>query len=543
MKAFITRATCVALLLSTHAFAQSSPPDKPDDNPIRPDLQVKGSTSGDGKASLALAFWFLRPVPAGAGPNYHPSSCTLAIDASAETKDGLGQLISGSSGDGPAFKAPVTWSLGVSLGVVANHSASDLFGPNAFYMPQASTLQSMNQAIRTCEAVCTDTSKGCDKFKQFTSTVTTARNDNWLQTNVLTEPITAEGVVARAKALLPAPGAQCSAAHVELGKPIKEYVEASAEMKGVKRTALATAFIKAAETCNAECKAPLSPECMQVVATTLVFKSIKQVTAEEAFPDPDNDLCDAAKPIYRGESRDVEAARYQRYKFAFGGSIGFTPHDYLAQKVGDDGAGLVVDAVDSTGAPTGATLPQLEEKKKTYGRWKGGFSGAYLPLNGMTLEGRATYEGNADAQSTKTEWCEPKGVVGDTSMSPKANACRTLPFGAPDRTHKVSLDAYIGFADLRKGLYRVAIGPQYTVSRPSKDDAVTTHTLGVLMPFSLNLLAAPRNEQKLDYDGLVRLTTYYQAKFEGDKRAVHSFGVILELLGKRSLFSTKYDEL
>jgi hypothetical protein len=63
--------------------------------------------------------------------------------------------------------------------------------------------------------------------------------------------------------------------------------------------------------------------------------------------------------------------------------------DYLAQRIVDDGTGLVVDTVDSIGIPTGVTLPQLEKSKRTYGRWKGAFSGAYLPLSGMTLEGRA----------------------------------------------------------------------------------------------------------------------------------------------------------
>jgi hypothetical protein len=264
-----------------------------------------------------------------------------------------------------------------------------------------------------------------------------------------------------------------------------------------------------------------------------------------------NDLCEAGQRLFDSanqRSRAVEATRYPRWKLALGGSVGFTPHKYLQQGQGDDGMPLVVDELDAAGMPTGETLPQLSEVKKTYGSARAGMSGAFLPVSypgakyARTWEARFLYEYITEAQSTSAQWCETKGVVGDMSSSPRANACRSLVVGKPSATHKLLLDAYVGFVDVANGLYRVAIGPRLTWSNP-EGDADPTRTVGVRVPFSLNLLAAPRNEQKLDYDGLIRVTPYYEASWTGDEDTVHSGGLVLELLGKRSLFSTKYDEL
>ena len=63
------------------------------------------------------------------------------------------------------------------------------------------------------------------------------------------------------------------------------------------------------------------------------------------------------------------------------------------------------------------------------------------------------------------------------------------------------------------------------------------------VPLSLNFLAVPRNNEKIDYDGILRLVPFLQSRFEKGKKTALVVGATLELLGKRSLFSTKWDEL
>jgi hypothetical protein len=136
-----------------------------------------------------MAFWFVNRAPEKPPVDWRPTAWTLAFDLSAQTKDGLGQLLLGSSDGEQTVSAPVTWSFGASVGMMGQYTARELFG-DAPFQPSESIIASMDRALSTCDDVCAinKDAKGCDKFRKFTTGARDDRLDRWFVTNVALTP-------------------------------------------------------------------------------------------------------------------------------------------------------------------------------------------------------------------------------------------------------------------------------------------------------------------------------------------------------------------
>lgn len=365
---------------------------------------------------------------------------------------------------------------------------------------------------------------------------------HWFEQNVVKQTDETKATIdAKMRALVPSTEKACVDATKEWSSLVSEYVDSMGRGdESQKLQDLADKFAEATTTCAKECRDKNTAACKTSLATNDELRKQTAPDFSAVRPDP-GELCEQGKRHFRAATRAdpnfrrVEAARYQKAYIAFGGSLAVSPHKWL-EDTGD------IDILDDVGAPTGDTIDSLTKSDGVGVGGSAGASGAWLSLSGWTIEGRALYSHTSKDADDEVKWCENKGLVGDTLSAPATQLCSTRPLGPPNRSNRVAVDLRFGRADLRKGWWRASLGPRYVVNF-SDTNSETVHEIGLHVPVAFNFLAAPRNNQKLDYDGVFRLTPFVDfSAGPGVEGTPVTIGLSLALLGKRSLFSMKYDE-
>lgn len=508
------------------------------DPTIRPDITVSGSTTGDAKFAAAVAWWFATKQASAGRPKWR----TLALDLSGTFNNGESKFFRDRETGG--FSSQGTALLGISGGFIHGNSEADLEG-----QPAADALLDLAQlptgpSARLCSAVCYENPKaaGCDRFKEYSDIIVSIAKGDWFNDKVLDlnshspDPIRADStkIADRMRRLVPSKGVKCNKATEGWSQAAKRYVDAEpGKPKAEPLKELREKFESGLKACAEECEPLSSDDCLTVKVTKESYDALSRPDHDKFRADIQKDLCEVGGEDLRQKYKKLpvyarlEGARYPRIQAAFGASFGFTPQEFLE-----------VAEVDAAAV--------LTPREYTYLNWKAGASGAsvFLDPKGFTVEWRGLYARSVEEQETKAEYCVDAGVVNLDSTTATAESCTSSPLGRPTTSHDVDLDLRFGYAHLKSGAIRVAGGPNYLLSVP-KGDPGTTHTFGAQLPLYINFLAVPRMREKLDYDGLIRIAPFGNVTLKRTDMGKwpYSVGVSFALLGRRSMFSTKYDEL
>jgi hypothetical protein len=224
-------------------------------------------------------------------------------------------------------------------------------------------------------------------------------------------------------------------------------------------------------------------------------------------------FCTAGQQVIdEWKSKRPDLARHPRLLLNAGARAGETAFSYLA----GDAAHLQVASLNQATVTAGAS-----------GIWLAGASDATT-----TLEGFAAFQRSAAASTVSAQYCQSAGAVDTPTGSAPAQSCNTLPLGAPAVTNALNAGLYLGWLNQIDDWWRVAGGVQFALPKGG------TKRVELSLPATFAL-----SSTTLDYKGALRIGPAIVWNTPPGQPTVVSYGVTLEVLGQRSLFSQEFDKL
>jgi hypothetical protein len=530
---------------------------------VAPDISVGGSTDGEAEAKVGMAFFFAAR---------ELWQTTVTINLGVQIEDGVGNIFSSSKEERAAV--PNAWVLGISVGRIRLYDAEELIPagslPGDVGQPQAEIAYNM------CLASCRPglVAGGCKEFSDTIDTYKKADFDDnrgdWLRARWM--PIAADNsdaIKSRVSYELPSSGSQCATAKTDLGASADALASAAGNKAEAWR-ALAGKVYGAALVCAQECRTPILGNELACRAVDAFVKDYGDHKTQVIDSDvvSEEELCEVGRDYMNKAQgsvavlRRISVARYPRFVYNFGVKAGAGPHKFL--EITEN-----YQAEDMNGDPIGAPFTRLESVTKARETVTGGFTFAhvYVPTPrehenlttapyrgdgaGFTIEGMTLVSLSSKDSTTSARWCKSlDGVVGETNTAPMAESCKERPYGAPARSLGVTQELLLGWVETRLAFFRLAVGPRYSFSL-APTGSMHAHELTGRMPLTFSFTAVPRREGKLDFEGIVQVTPFAgfssvtapgdQGRTETTTSAIG--GVVLELIGRRSLFATRFDHL
>lgn len=526
----------------------------PGEKAVAPDITVAGGTDGKAEAKVGVA-WF---IPGDTVQH------TVTLAGGVEVKDGVGRLFSFSEDDGPSVAH--TWTVGLSYGLILPHDGKDLV-PDGKPLGNVG-IPEMEAAYDICHRTCAGRKEGgCDTYKTEVETLQKYEREDtrgerlqsrWSDVDDSSFP----ELTARVQRDLPSSHAECSESKIKLASKISELASATGDAKGDAWSSFAEALEKTAATCVKECSAANDggTDCRATAKFNSDLLDHKKIVPSAADFDRGS-LCQAGEKLIEkknktvAELRRISGARYPRWQFSFGANGGLSPHKFLRVDPG-------YQQEDDAGDPVGMPYTRLVDENEIRGAATAGFSFAHVHVPstgttglGLTWEVLAIYGLGWDDSTTTAKWCEAQaGVVGDEATGPTTEACSERAYGPPTRTGSGRFESYLGWVETARPFFRFAVGGRYAVkSSPVSGGRRVTNEATLRAPLSFNLTVARRKEGKLDYDGVIRIIPFVgysrvrapDSDNPGETKSTDGAiaGLNFVLLGKRSLFSTRFDQL
>jgi hypothetical protein len=150
----------------------------------------------------------------------------------------------------------------------------------------------------------------------------------------------------------------------------------------------------------------------------------------------------------------------------------------------------------------------------------------------MTLEGFGAFQRTASASGASAQYCQPAGAVDTPKGNVPAQSCSTLPVGAPAITNALNAGVYLGWLNQIDDWWRIAAGVQFALPKGG------TKRVELSFPATFAL-----SSTALDYKGALRIGPAIVWNTPPGQPTVISYGVTLEVLGQRTLFSQEFDKL
>ena len=536
-------------------------------------MAVAAGTEGSAKASVGISGW----TPTGAAASR--GTLVWNLDFTAATFDGAATLVQGTVDGTKRQFSGADWSTGFTLGWQGKGDFDQLIT----YVGADDDLRA--EARNICSVTCEVAPKaeGCTAFNAALSADEVAwqiANANEVTGLNLYEDDGVKAWGQKADEQLPATEAGCSKARSEFKKALAPHIKRletpGARVEAETLAALAKKYTEAAKACSDGCgkatkqdlqlcsyaelvclNQPSAPPEAAAAGAERCSKA-RQACTDSAKPGSEPEVCAQVKGVHAKLStpfvaddqtppgvdslcaaglahykegagrnsrlRELSTYRFPSFTLAFGAHFIASRQKFLQE----DGTVMV-----------GMTeRPAYSSETKTFPGVAAGLSGAgILRESGLTLEARFLFRRTHKPNTTKGKWCSNVGGIGTEPDAVVVQSCDERTLGAPTLSNAFSLDAQLGWADLRQARWRISAGPRYEY-----DVDAQRQTLGLHIPVSVAFLNIPRANEKIDFDGVFRFTPFAsQVLSAADGKTPFAAGLMLEILTKRGIFATKYD--